>query len=101
MKKHTKIDMNDYFEIKAGLDGCGVSLTLNIPNKLYHQFEQSFATEAGEKMLNDFYFTYMTLTEKQKTIFQFSIYEASDEIRSVADLCIMLKAFCTYCSERD
>lgn len=84
----------EFFTVKAGLEGnCTASLCLDLPISLESDFSNYFSSDAGVEKLNDFFFSYTSLTEKQKEIFQLSIYNSADDIISVADLFCMLKAF--------
>ena len=83
----------DYFVIKAGLDGHEASLALEIPNKLYNSFSCQFQSSNGVEKLNEFFFAYTDLSTEQKELFQFSIYDATNELRAFDDLFCLLKAF--------
>ena len=84
----------EFFTVKAWLEGnCTASLCLDLPISLESDFSSYFSSDEGMEKLNDFFFSYTTLTKEQKVIFQFSIYNAADDIISVADLFCMLKAF--------
>ncbi len=83
----------DYFVIKAGLDGHEASLALEIPSRLYNSFSCQFQSSGGVEKLNEFFFAYTDLSKEQKEIFQFSIYDVKNELRDFDDLFCLLKAF--------
>lgn len=78
---------DDFFEVKCNGD------TLRLPAFLYPDFERCVRCETGLRTLSEIFDTYSKLTDELKEIFQFSIYNAADDIISVADLFCMLKAF--------
>ena len=70
MRRHNEINKNDFFEIRAGYEGCGAMLVLDIPGHLYDEFSSSFGTESAERKLMNLYDAYITLNEEQKVLFQ-------------------------------
>lgn len=82
-----------FFELKAGLEGEGLSLSLEVPVRLFDDFKNCFETETGIQLLNCIYSAYVSLSDEQKKAFQESVYEFADRIIDTADLLIMLTAF--------
>ena len=87
-----KLAQEEFFTIEAGYENCEKSLSLQIPNSLYCDFENCFNSHEGEETLSELFETYHTLTVKQKEILQLSIYDKSKDIRDVKDLVIMMRA---------
>ena len=100
MKKAEKL--NGYIKISAGYEGQGTSLSLEIPARLYCDFAHCFDddNEKGAKTLEDLFDLYISLTDKQKEIYQFSIYDNCEKIFDTEDLVIMLRALKRVMKER-
>ena len=82
-----------FLRIQGGFEGQGTSLSIDVPEHIFNDFTHCFddGNEKGAKTLEDLYDLYITLTEKQKEIFQLSIYENSHKIFETEDLVVMLK----------
>ena len=82
-----------YITIEGGFEGQGISLSFEIPVKIFDSFTHCFddGNETGAKILEDIFDLYTSLSEKQKEIFQLSIYENSERINDVEELVIMLR----------
>ena len=90
MKNTTRVG---YITIEGGFEGQGISLSIEIPVKIFDDFTHCFdaGNEKGAKTLEDLYDLYISLTPKQKEIFQLSIYENSHKINSTENLVEMLR----------
>ncbi len=77
--------------IQGGFEGQGASLSIDVPKHIFNDFTHCFddRNEKGAKTLEDLYDLYITLTEKQKEMFQLSIYENSHKILNTNDLVVM------------
>ena len=83
---------NRFMTIKAGFEGKGTSLYLDIPERLYSDFTNCFENKKSEQVLGELYDEYLTLSEYQKSFLQMSIYGFADKIINVADLVNMIRA---------
>ena len=84
---------NETFEVRFGNEGDYVSL--NLPMRLCSDFENCVGTEEGRALLCSIFKDFSALSEENKRIFQFSIYNYSNEIIDMADLRSMMNAYKT------
>ena len=80
-----------FMRIQGGFENQGISLSIEIPEHIYPDFVNCFNSTEGEKTLADLYDEYISMSEKQKEIFQESIYENTDNILDTNDLVIMIR----------
>ena len=83
-----------YITIEGGFEGENVvRLSIDVPQHIFNDFTHCFddGNERGAKTLEDLYDLYISLTPKQKEIFQLSIYENSHKIITTDDLVVMLR----------
>lgn len=85
-------DKKDFFEIRCSFENDIIpAFSLKIPTKLFPDYEECFVSEKGACVLNDLVVELSELSEKQKGIFQLSIYDFQSELNSVADIVSLLK----------
>lgn len=77
--------------IQGGFENQGISLSIEIPEHIYPDFVNCFNTAEGEQTLADLYDEYISMSEKQKEIFQESIYFNTDNILDTKDLVTMIR----------
>ena len=90
--KNTKTREN-FVTIQGGFENKEISLSINIPERLMPSFISCFdeGNNDGAILLEDLYDLFTSLDEKQKEIFQHSIYENADRIHDMSDVIVMLK----------
>ena len=90
--KNTKTREN-FVTIQGGFENKEISLSINIPERLMPSFISCFdeGNDKGAKLLEDLYDLFTSLSEKQKEIFQHSIYANSDHVNHISDVIVMLK----------
>ena len=86
-----------FLRIQGGFEGQGASLSIDVPEHIFNDFTHCFddGNIKGAKTLENLYDLYITLSPKQKEIFQLSIYENSDRINATDDLVVMLRCLKT------
>lgn len=87
-----KFNREGYATIKGGFEGQNASLEFEIPVRLMEDFSNCFNTEAGEQTLSDLYDEYVSMSVKQKEIFQMSIYDNEENILNTRDIVTMIRA---------
>ena len=80
-----------FMRIQGGFENQGISLTIDVPEHIYPDFVNLFNSDEGLKILEDLYDEFVSMSEKQKEIFQESIYENTDNILDTNDLVIMIR----------
>ena len=90
-----KFNREGYATIKGGFEGQGASLEFEIPVRLIEDFSNCFNTKEGEQTLSDLYDEYISMSVKQKEIFQMSIYDNEENILNTRDIVTMIRALKT------
>jgi len=88
MKRRNKEKV--FFEVHCKTENQ--ELSLQIPERLYNDFENSLKDSAGLQNLTSLFDTFAMLTQEQKEFYQMLIYRYADKVLGVADLGAMLKA---------
>ena len=95
-----KFNREGYATIKGGFEGQGASLEFEIPVRLMEDFSNCFNSNEGEQTLSDLYDEYISMSVKQKEIFQMSIYDNEENILNTRDIVTMIRAlkqvFCSW-----
>ena len=81
-----------FMRIEGGGAGQGISLSIDVPEHIYPDFVNCFNSENGEKTLSELYDEYISMSEKQKEIFQSSVYHNTDNLLNTQDIVDMIKA---------
>lgn len=81
-----------FMRIQGGFENQGISLSIDVPEHVYPDFVNCFNSKEGEKTLEDLYDEYISLSEKQKEIFQESIYFNTENLLDTKDLVSMIRA---------
>lgn len=80
-----------FMRIQGGFENQGISLSIDVPERVYPDFVNCFNSKEGEKTLEDLYDEYISMSDKQKEIFQKSIYFNTDNILDTKDLVTMIR----------
>ncbi len=83
-------DERDFFEVNCKTESQ--ELSLQIPERLYNDFENSMRDSAGLQNLTNLFESFAPLTQEQKEFYQAMIFEHADKILGIADLKAMLRA---------
>ena len=78
MKRQNNIREKDFFEVHCSIDK--EQLSIKFPQKLYYDFERCLKSDEGMGILCSLYDEYSKLTEKQRYIFQSSVFDFADKI---------------------
>lgn len=93
MKNKKKINGQDFFRVGCKIDGGEKEIYLEIPNRLYGDFERCLKSSAGMSTLSSLFDELSKLTDVQRSTYQMSVYDYADKIIDIADMGCMLRAF--------
>ena len=80
----------EFFEVNCKTESQ--ELSLQIPERLYNDFENSMKDSAGLQNFTNLFESFATLTQEQKEFYQMFIFRYAGKILGVASLCAMLRA---------
>ena len=92
MKRQKRIKEENFFRVSCRVDGKGPEIALEIPNRLYDNFELCLKSSAGMSVLSHLYDDLAKLTEIQRATYQMLVYDYADKIIDIADMGCMLRA---------
>ena len=93
MKNKKKINEQDFFRVGCKIDGGEKEIYLEIPNRLYGDFERCLKSSAGMSTLSSIFDELSKLNDVQRLAYQMSVFDFADKIKDVADMGCMLRAF--------
>ena len=90
MKRQNRIKEENFFRVSCKENGKEIAL--EIPNRLYDNFELCLKSSAGMSVLSHLYDDLAKLTEIQRATYQMLVYDYADKIIDIADMGCMLRA---------
>ena len=93
LKMKNTTTRENFVTIQGAFENQGITLSIDIPERLMPSFISCFdeGNDIGAKLLEDLYDLFTSLSEKQKEIFQHSIYANADHVNHISDVIIMLR----------
>lgn len=90
MKRQKRIKDENFFRVSYKENGKEIAL--EIPNRLYDNFELCLKSSAGMSVITHLYDDLAKLTEIQRATYQMLVYDYADKIIDIADMGCMLRA---------